>query len=528
MLDIINMRGSQKRNLIYGSFIFLIVSITSSCKEEVVVNSPKNPKITYVTPLVGTLNTEVTIQGENFGKSIGANQVTINGKEVEIVEAQESEIKVKIPKDLGTGEVTVTTAVAKARGPEFVYFNEAVITSANPLSGPFNTVVVIKGENFENESSLNQVQINGKTLPVLSSSVSEITVSIPVGTGSGKIEVKTQYARAEGPIFEYVLVPVVSTMAGNGFPGFADGAGDDAQFNNPDGLAVDTEDNVYICDRGNNRIRKMDLDGNVATWAGSGVQGINDGSLQNASFFLPSGIVRGDVGEFFVTDSGSGTIRKITTNDQVITLAGDGVPGFTDGIGSTARFGSPRGIVVDGDGNLWVADYGNSVIRRVSPAGEVTTIAGDGTPGFANGIGLTAEFNFPIGLQFDNSGMLLVADYLNNRIRSMSLAGEVGTYAGDNADYVDGPLQESRYNGPTAMALDLSGDLILADALNYRIRRIKEGVVTTIAGDGDEGLKDGIGIDAKFGLINSIVVNSKGEIIISDGSNHVIRKIVYQ
>ncbi len=500
----------------------------TSCKEELVVDPPKPPKIDYVDPLLGTVDTEVTIVGENFEAVATENEVTINGKSVDILAGNESEIIVKVPRDVGSGEVVVTTRVARARGPLFTYYNSVVITSVEPLSGSFNTLVIVRGENFEADKDMNKLKVNGKEIPLLSASSTEIKFTIPRATGTGPIIISTQYSAFEGPTFNYELVPVVYTIAGDGEEGFVNGVGEGARFSNPDGLALDGDDNIYVCDRGNHRLRKIDGAGNVTTFAGTGDQGVADGDLLAAKFNLPSGIAIAG-GDFFITDSGNGNIRKITSTGQVLTIAGDGVPGFTDGIGSIARFGAPRGIVVDNSGNLLIADFGNSVIRRVTPAGVVTTLAGDGIPGLMDGTGTVARFNFPVGIMWKDANTLLIADHLNNRIRSMMLDGTTTTFTGTGNGFTDGDIASARFSGITSMAFDLNGNLLIADALNYRVRVLgANGMVTTIAGDGTKGFRNGLGVEAEFEFINAIVVNSKGEIIISDGGNHAIRRIVFE
>jgi len=176
------------------------------------------------------------------------------------------------------------------------------------------------------------------------------------------------------------------------------------------------------------------------------------------------------------------TLTAQCANTDVATLSGDGTPGFANGPGATAQFSSPVGVAVDGSGNVYVADVSNNRIRKITPAGEVTTLAGTGTPGFADGPGATAQFNSPFGVAIDVSGNVYVGDQFNHSIRKITPAGDVSTLAGDGTSgFVDGPGASAQFNSPFGVAVDGSGNVYVADQNNHRIRKIGNCVATSVA-----------------------------------------------
>lgn len=320
---------------------------------------------------------------------------------------------------------------------------------------------------------------------------------------------------------------VVSTLAGSGSAGFVDGSGSTAKFSSPYGLAVDGSGNVYVTDSSNNRIRKVTSAGAVSTLAGSGVAGFADGAGGTAKFSQPTGITVDASGTVYVTDTGNHRIRKITSAGVASTLAGSGVYGSTDGTGTAALFNSPRGVVVDGSGDLYVSDAGSQKIRKVTSAGVVTTLAGDGNSGFADGTGSAARFYRPDGIAVDGGGNVYVADYSNQIIRKVTSAGVVTTFAGAPAasGLLDATGGAARFYWPSGLAVDSSGNAYVADA-NNRIRKITSaGAVSTLAGSGVAGFADGAGSIARFANPSGVAVDGSGSVYVADTNNHKIRKI---
>jgi sugar lactone lactonase YvrE len=295
--------------------------------------------------------------------------------------------------------------------------------------------------------------------------------------GVGNIYIAENYAYT---IRKVTSTGVVTTLAGaGGMFGSADGAGDAARFGGPQGLAVDGAGNVFVADRGNHTIRKITGDGVVSTVAGTaGSYGSADGTGSAARFYFPAAVAVDSEGNVFVADGGNHTIRKITGAGVVTTLAGTaGSSGSADGTGGTARFFGPNGVAVDRTGNLYVADTGNLTIRKITGSGMVTTLAGmAGGFGSADGAGGAARFKFPAGLAVDREGNLYVTETGNYLIRRITSDGVVTTLAGmaGFSGAADGSGSVAKFAVPVAVAVDGAGTLYVADNLT-----IREGVPAT-------------------------------------------------
>jgi sugar lactone lactonase YvrE len=310
--------------------------------------------------------------------------------------------------------------------------------------------------------------------------------------------------------------------------GSTDGTGGAARFNAPAGVAVDSSGNVYVADSGNHVIRKITSAAVVTTLAGTaGVTGSADGTGSAAQFNDSRGVAVDTSGNVYVADGNNTIIRKITPSGVVTTLAGTaGAAGAADGTGSAARFRYPYGVAVDNSGNVYVADTENSTIRKITPAGVVTTLAGEYlTTGSADGTGNAARFFYPHGIAVDTSGNIFVADSSNGTIRKVTPAGAVTTFAGTagNIGSNDGTGTAAEFNYPESIAVDASGYVYVGDF--YTIRKISPaGVVTTLAGVGStSGSTDGIGSAALFNEAAGIAVAASGVIYIGDLGNDTIR-----
>lgn len=332
---------------------------------------------------------------------------------------------------------------------------------------------------------------------------------------------------------------VVTTFAGSGVNGSADGTGTSAQFAAPSGVTVDSSGNLYIADTGSGaeRIRKVTAAGVATTLAGSGPYGLVNGPGTSAQFYNPSGVAVDSSGNVYVADNSNNCIRKITPAGIVSTLAGAGpyLSGSTNGTGTAAKFNGPAAVAVDAAGNVYVADAYNNLIRKITSAGVVTTFAGSGVAGSANGTGTAAQFNSPYGITIDTSGNLYVADFGNYLIRKITSAGVVTTLAGSGVSgTADGTGASAQFYNPVGVAVDSSGNVYVTDAASYNdgglIRKVTPaGVVTTIAGSITGGSVDGIGSNARFGgLSGNPAVDASGNIFVGDFSNHSIRKIAVQ
>jgi len=347
---------------------------------------------------------------------------------------------------------------------------------------------------------------------------------------------------------------VVTTLAGNAsikdsfgnvVGGYAEGTNRAARFNGPWDLAVDSAGNVYVADRGNCLVRQLTLVGTdwvVTTLAGLARHpGSADGTVNAARFDFPFGLGVDSADNIYVADTYNDVIRKVTPAGGVTTIAGlGGNSGSAEGIGIAARFAGPSGVAVDGSGSVYVADQVSHTIRKVTPAGVVTTIAGAaGYAGSANGTNSEARFNYPSGVAVDTAGTVYVADGANNGIRKITAAGTnwvVTTLAGfaDSGDAeesggpTDGIGNAARFTVPKGVAVDSAGNLYVADTVNSTIRKVRpDGAVSTFAGTAGvwPGSKDGTGASAQFYWPSGIAVDSGTNLYVADTYNHTIRKV---
>jgi sugar lactone lactonase YvrE len=236
----------------------------------------------------------------------------------------------------------------------------------------------------------------------------------------------------------------------------------------------------------------------VSTYAGSGNYGYLDSVASIAKFFNPWAVCSDVLGNVYVGD-GNNVVRKISPSGQVTTFAGTGATGSLDGQGNTATFYYPRGLCSDSMGNIYVSDQWNHKIRKISPAGIVSTFAGNGTMGNSDGQGQSASFQYPAGLCIDKQGNIYVADNANQRIRKITPSGFVSTLAGSSVGYVNGTGSAARFYSPQNLCADSVGNIYVTDSGNDVIRKISPlGVVTTFAGSGVLGNIDGLGSTAAF------------------------------
>jgi sugar lactone lactonase YvrE len=320
----------------------------------------------------------------------------------------------------------------------------------------------------------------------------------------------------------YALNATVSTLMGTGSSGYVDGAASIAQLAFPVGICADAQGNVYVADFYNNVIRKVTPTGLTSTFAGNGTLGYVDGAATTAEFNGPQGITIDAQGNLYVTDTGNSLIRKITSAGVVSTLAGRGYAGYADGTGTNAVFKLPAGIAVDGSGNVYVADRGNYVIRMITSAGVVTTIAGSSTTaGFLDGTGTAAEFNSPGGLVYDTKANLLyVTDMGNYALRSVTPAGVVSTIIGST--YLSTAL-----GVPWGLAIDASENLYITDTYGRVLQYTTAHVLKSLAGtSGTSGFVNGLNAAALFNNPRGVCVDGSGNIYVSEYSNHSIRKII--
>jgi DNA-binding beta-propeller fold protein YncE len=316
---------------------------------------------------------------------------------------------------------------------------------------------------------------------------------------------------------------------------YADGSGDEARFRKPCGLGLDGRGGLLVADCFNHCVRRISPDGAVSTLAGVCGEKADylDGPAHQARFFWPTHAIADGAGNTYVADSWNNRIRVIAPDGMVTTLAG-GDPGYRDGPGHAARFGRPNGLALDPEGNLLVADLDNNCIRRVGPDGVVATVAGSEERAYADGLASEARFGAPNSLVFDAGGSLYVAEsfYGHNlpgwpRVRMIDPGGIVTTIAGDGVrGYADGPADSARFDFPIGPSIDREGNLYVADDFNHRIRVLRAGgEVSTLAGTGEPGYRDGPARQAQFDHPLWTVIDEEGSIYVADSGNNCIRKI---
>jgi sugar lactone lactonase YvrE len=323
-----------------------------------------------------------------------------------------------------------------------------------------------------------------------------------------------------GAVYAYgqTLTFVGSTT---GTAGNSNGTGNSAGLYRPFSLVPDPSGNLYLSDGGNNKIRIINSTGVVTTLAAN-----TNGSTE---LNYPTGLSRDASGNLYVSEAYGNSISLVTASGVISRLAGNGITGYVDGPAANAEFNFPVGTAVDASGNIFVSDWGNHVIRKVTPSGTVSTFAGSGTAGYVNGTGTAARFDHPSGLIFDATGNLYVADEYNNVIRKITPAGVVSTFSGSgNEGYLNGTSANADFFFPADVALDAGGNFYVADYGNRIVRKIAtDGTVSTLAGTPQtSGLADGVGTAASFNTVEGVTVGIDGNVYVADWGNDNIREII--
>lgn len=324
----------------------------------------------------------------------------------------------------------------------------------------------------------------------------------------------------------------ISTIAGNGTPGYAGdgGAATAAELDSPSWIAFDGSGNIYISDWTNNRVRKVNTSGIISTVAGNGTAGYTgDGSAAtSAELNGPEGLAVDGAGNLYIVDYGNSVVRKVTTGGIISTIAGNGGTGYSGdgGAATSAQLYYPQGIALDGSGNIFIADVGNYVIRKVSTGGIITTVAGNNTSGYSGDGGAATASQLsqkPISVYVDASGNIFIADQMNNVIRKVNAGGIISTIAGNGSTGYTGDggsATTAELNQPHSIYGDSLGDLYIADMANNRIREVySSGNINTIAGNGTAGFSGDGGAAKSAEIANPIsAVVHYGRLYIADGT----------
>jgi hypothetical protein len=330
-------------------------------------------------------------------------------------------------------------------------------------------------------------------------------------------------------------IPMITTVAGTGVAGFGGDGGPatDAQLNNPVGLGVDSAGILYIADYRNHRVRKVTLDGMITTVAGTGVAGFggDGGPATSAQLDLPAGVDVDSAGNLYIAENNNHRVRKVTPDGVITTVAGTGVTGFggDGGPATDAQLNNPAEVMVDSAGTLYIADFNNHRVRKVTPDGVITTVAGTGVAGFGGdgGPATDAQLNGPAGVVMDSAEALYVSDLFNHRVRKVTPDGVITTVAGTGVAGFSGdggPATAAQLNTLVRIALDSADALYIADRSNHRVRKIgQDGVITTVAGTGIAGFSGdgGPATDAQLDTPLGVAVDSAGTLYIADHNERV-------
>jgi uncharacterized protein (TIGR03437 family) len=327
----------------------------------------------------------------------------------------------------------------------------------------------------------------------------------------------------------------IATVAGSGTPGFSgdNGPAVSARLYNPNAVAVDSAGNLYICDSGNARVRKVS-NGVITTVAGNGTPGFSgdNGPAASAQLNAPSGIAVDSAGNLYIADYNNQRVRKVS-NGVIATAAGTGVPGYSgdNGPAASAELNYPNAVAVDSAGNLYISDSVNYRIREVS-GGTITTVVGSGTLGSTGDGGppTAADLSYPFGVAVDSAGNLYISDSGNERVREVS-GGVINTIAGNGTPGFSGdggPAASAQLADPEGVAVDSAGNVFISDFGNNRIRKVSGGVITTLAGNGAYGFSgdNGPPANAELDIPEGIAVDSGGNVYIADFGNNRIRELL--
>ena len=334
---------------------------------------------------------------------------------------------------------------------------------------------------------------------------------------------------------------IITTVAGNGAYVYSGDGGPtaSAQLYQPEGVAVDAAGNLYIADAGNNRVRRVFPGGIIATVAGNGSPGYSGdgGPASIAQLSRPEGVAVDAASNLYIADANNGRIRKVTPAGIITTVAGGGNAGLGDGGPATSAtfytysfLGSPFCVTLDSAGNLYIADDYRNLVRKVSPAGIITTVAGNGNGGYSGdgGPATSAQLSDPSGMAVDAAGNLYIADANNGRIRRVTPSGIITTVAGGGTAGLgdDGPATSAQLFGPSGVAVDAAGNLYIADTAHSRVRKVSPGgIITTVAGTGSYGYSGdgGAATSAQLASPSGLAVDSTGNIYVADSGGNAIR-----
>jgi len=449
-----------------------------------------------IQPTSGPTGTTVTINGTGINDDIGQATLSFNGVQATIVSISETQIVATVPSGATTGNISLKYGKREIYGPVFTV-QPVSLTSVSPNTGNAGTAVTLTGTGFDPLLINTRVTFNGVAATIASATATEMVVNVPAGASTGDLVLAVNGFQINAGVFTVTTNIGVSTVA-------------DKLKASPVGVTIGQGGDLFVTLGARNSVVRIDATHNVTPYAGDNGAKLIDGPLSSAAFNTPNGIAADNAaGKLYVADAKNNMIR-VVDNTTVSTLAGDGTGGNINGAGINARFNFPTGITMGPDGNLYVTDYYNHQVRKVTPGGEVTTIAGGGSAGFQDGMGTSALFNGPFGITADRAGNVYVCDSQNNRVRKITPSGDVTTVA--------------NVTHPMGIAVDPSGVPLYVCTTGSRIYEVSTGSAVTICGAGS-GNADGTLSQAKFDIPVCLVLDADGNLYVADSNNKSIRKV---
>lgn len=399
------------------------------------------------------------------------------------------------------------------------------VTAISPATGVYGTEVTITGKNFSTTAANSVVKVNGVTIPVTSATATQLKIIVPPKTGTGAVTVQTGTQTANGPVWTHIYQATVSTLAGSGTAGYADGTGANAQFNFPSGITTDALGNVYVGDRFNFRIRKITPDGVVTTFAGDGTSGLLNGAALLAKFTDILDLKFDVAGNLYVADASNNRIRKIAPDGMVSTFTGTG-SGSVDGPVATAKIDNPMAMAFDNTGTLHAFDY-KGKIRKIAADGSITTLAGSGIVGYVDGNGSAAQLYYSNGMTVDANNNLFITQPGYHTIRKITPSADVTTYAGvvGVQGSQNGPITTAKLKNPRGIGF-IGSNIVVAGFREIRFIDVARGEISLFAGSDDNGTADGSATIARFQDLNGLCVYNNSIIYVCD--DYRIRKIVLE
>ncbi len=487
--------------------LYLPAGVAVDSKGNVYIADTAHSLIREVTP-DGNIN---SIAGDGYAGYRGDSQIPTTGE-------------LNRPQDIAidtSGNIYIADTGNSAIRIIYSAGSKAVTSTGTSLAGMLNT--------FAGNYAIGYTGDGGISYQAALDSPSSVAVD-----PSGNVYLTEPY---DGTIRQVNTKGIINTIVGLDVQGFTGDGGiaSKALLNTPMGVATDASGNLYIADTLNNRIRKVvGFSGNISTYAGNGILSYSGdgGPATKAQLNTPQSVAVDSAGNFYIADTGNNVVRKVTQAGVISNFAGTGTAGYggDNNAATGAQLNGPQGVAVDSAGNVYIADTGNSRVRKVS-GGVISTIAGSGTVGYAgdNGAGPSAMLNSPTSVAVDGSGNVYIADFGNNVIRKLTAGGTISTvagtgrqgYSGDN-----GPGTQAQLNGPQGVAVDTAGNVYIADTLNSRVRMLTATKIVTVAGNGIVGYSGdgGPAINAELAGPTGIAVDAAGSIYISNGSSN-IRKV---